>query len=506
MTTGNDVTIVMEAQDRAGAKVRQLGRTLRTDLVGGVASAAKSMFGLTAIISAVGLSITVLIALGKQWFENSQATTRAITSLRREMLTFGFSTERANSTLTDLRNNLTRTTVQALAGLTSGFAEFAALMPSTQVQIQEAAVKLAELADIDYKEAFDALNEGLTGNMQPMADLGFVGDDLHEVMGQINDDFQFMLDNESELESLWRKLGSAMKGFGEVAATVINEFIEDVDRIFSPDSSLSERLVAWFDLAGASIGIPNLGTNLIGIISSAIDQVVDFFSGGQNTNEEDNFGAETQSGFGKLGSIFGSQIVGGLFRFLLGDTAVDVITAAWQGNWDLVWAILKDKVPEWGKQIGTAIRDGLINFVLGDSFGQNFIDALNSEAGLKGAIAGLAGDARTWGFDLGVAIGNGLISAIEAAIKIATDFINKWISRVESVLNSIKGVNVSLPRVDPIEIPRLGQQSISQGGGPGRDRMQAPLVLMVNGREFARATIEVMDRQIRILQPGLGIG
>jgi len=499
----DDVTLVVEARDNGASRtITNISQRLKNELGGSVRSAALSMVSLTSLLSVVGVSLTGVIVLTKKWFEGLQETNRAVTSITRELRGMGFSVERANARVSELRNNLNRVTIQALPGLTGGFAEFNALMPISQKSIETAAEKLAELVSIDYDTAFGVLNQALKGNVKPLNDLGFAAADLAEGIEAIDESFRVLERNKTPLERFGRFVSNAW-------SDSMQSMIDDTNKLLGDDG-----IVGIFEGLGNTLLGLGLGTKLRNAITDAINSVVAFFSGGgQDTNDIDGQGAETESGFGKLGRIFGSQIVGGLFRWLLGDTAVALITAAWNGNWDLVFATLKDEAPEWGEQLGTAVRDGYIAFVLGPLFGPLLIDALNSEGGIKGALERLGPKARDWGHDLGVMIGNGLISAIEAAINLAVGNINDWISSVESILNQIPGVNFNFGRVGGIEIPRLAPRvppediapPILPPGLQSLNGMQAPLILQVNGREFARATISVMDGQMRVTQPGLGI-
>ena len=89
---------------------------------------------------------------------------------------------------------------------------------------------------------------------------------------------------------------------------------------------------------------------------------------------------------------------------------------------------------------------------------------------------------------------------------------NSLIGAIESAGNQIPGANFNFGRIGGIDISCLAsrvppEDRVPPRLPPGLQSMnrQAPLSIQMNGREVARAVVEVLDGQMRVRQPRLGI-
>jgi len=491
MTTAGSrqhISIVVEAQDRASRKVKSIGDSIRKNLGGSMRSAALSMISFTSILSAVGLSITGVTVILKKWFGDIQKANRAVALMGVQLRVAGFSTDRANASIERFRDNLSRAALQALPGMDEQLKVMLATMGEGSLKEMDTyAKKLDDVTDIKFEDAFRALAEAQAGNVKTMNDLGIAGDDYAEILKNIDEIEKEVLENETALEKMWRNIQDA---FSEA----VDNMIESANRLLG-DEGIPGIILGMIDLIGEMTGVTGLGEKMRKNIEDSIDFVVAFF-----TSEEGQ-----QSRFSEMGQNFATQIVMGLFGWLIGDTAIELVELAWQGNWNGVWALLKKEAPGWGKDLAFKAGEGFLNYILGPLMDLS----LTAWEFMGSAMESLWNDAKNWGWDLGASIGNGLIGAIEWAINQAVGFINDFLAEAESLLNSVPGVNVDLGRVGGISIPRIppreGTANILPQATPVTATQSAPLILNVNGREFARATIEVMDGQMRLRQPGLGI-
>ena len=101
---------------------------------------------------------------------------------------------------------------------------------------------------------------------------------------------------------------------------------------------------------------------------------------------------------------------------------------------------------------------------------------------------------------------------LQEAIDFAIDRVNDLID----ILNKVNPTT-DIGRVGDVTVPNapdLSRMRVFGGGAQGRNRRDGsggsstapqPLIIQVNGREFARATMEVLDGQIRVRQPGVMI-
>ena len=494
--SGGQVGIVIEAVDRATRVIRNVSQSLRRQLGSAARSAMFSMLSFTSVLGAAGLSIYALTRRLTDLFKDIQATNRAAALLGTQFRLAGFSIDRADAAVARLRENLSRTALQALPGLDQASREFlAGLGPESLRELDAYAVKLSEITGVERQAAFKALVELVQGNRTEMEKLGIAAGDYETALREIDQAHQDLLKNETALETLWRNIKNNF-------SRVVDDMVEDANRLLG-DEGWAGVAESIGNILGGITGAPNLGTMMREDIEKARLFLEEF------SWEE----------WQETGKRIATQMAIGFLIWLLGEDAVKIIQLAWHGNWNAVWEKLKPESETWGRDLATAIRDGLIKFILGDTFGKWVIDALNSEGGLMGKLKGLWPEGGNWGKNLGIAIINGLIGAIEWGINRAVGKINEWIQRVEDVLNRIPGMNFNLGRVGGIAIPRMSLEpdtgpelgpgghpllGLSSNRGQGMNA-QAPLSIQMSGREVARVVVEVMNGELRIRQPGLGI-
>lgn len=512
MTTaasGGQVSIVIEAVDRASRVIRNVSTSLRRQLASSVRSAAFSMLSFTTILSAAGIGIYQLVGGIRDLIGDIQATNRAAGLLSTQFRLAGFSADRAAASVGVLRENLSRTSLQALPGMDQALRQFLqSLTPSSVKEIETLAEHL-RTAGISG-DTFSIALEAAAGNYGPLEEALGIGkgtiDDWTEALEAGSLAAQEVERNMTPLEKLAREVSDRWSDAWSGMADAFNDAF---------GGNLTRRLIdnlrqSWDQTMKETEMI--FGTSLIEAIQGAIRFVSDFFSGGE---VEAGTGNVSDSPFSRMGKTFASQIVMGLVTWLIGEDAVKVLQLAWQGQWGEIWKKLEKIVTGWGEDIGRTIRDGLIKFILGERFGQLIVNALDSEGGLMGALKSLWPSGENWGQRLGAAIGNGLIGAIETTINHVSDMINDWIERVESVLNAIPGVSVTLGRVGGIHIPRISIAPETRGQNlqppiPGQHLNssgpnQIVIPVMVGGRQLDTIVVDVLNRSVRKYQPGLGI-
>ena len=214
-------------------------------------------------------------------------------------------------------------------------------------------------------------------------------------------------------------------------------------------------------------------------ISTVVGKILDFFNNyflPYYTLFEEKIG----EGFRLTGEVVADVIevmmatIGGLVSFV-----ADLATGDWQAAWDDITGIL-DVIVEKFKTYGFAMAQGLYN-------------------GFRAVLTGVVG------------IVNQVITAIEDMINKAIDTINKWIKNVVDALNSIPGVHISAPKIDPIkigrvpipnlpdlEMPALANGAVIRGGNPfmavlgdqpaGQTNIETPLETMVQAFRMANGS------------------
>lgn len=498
MTTagGNQhIGITIEAQDRASRTIQNVGQSLRKNLGSSVKSAGLSMLSFTSILSAVGLSITGLIVLTKNWIGSIRDSNRSLAIMQTRLELSGFSADRTAAAVERLRNNLSRATTAALPGFTKATQDFILSLGGPALkQLDELGKKTVEAFGGTQKQAIEAISQALQGNFDALNKLtGLNLKHIDEVVPALEKAHKNWLESLTPVDEVIRTL---KKNWGETMAFIL----EQANKVLGRD--LPGVLEGIGNIIGTFFQLPNLGTDLRKSIEEGIKFVKDNLFGGDEGNED----------MQGIGRSIGLEMVLGLLKWFIGDQATELVRLAWLGNWEAMKEELSKIVPGWGGEVGTWIRDGLIKFIVGDTFGQKIIDALESESGLAGTIRGWAERAGILGQGIGRGIGNGIITALESAINLATGFINDWISETVAKINSIPGVpNFRAPQIERVSIPRLTAPVTltphRQGAGPiPFGAVGQPLTINMNGRQVATAIIEVLNGEIRVRQPGLGIG
>ena len=511
MTTER-TTMVMEADDRASAKVEQLGQRLKATFGAQLKSAAISLISFTSILSVMGLSIFSLIDKLKTTFEDIQKTNRAAALLGIQFRLAGFSADRAASAVGSLRENLSRTSLQALPGLDQALQQFLmGLGPASLRELETFAEKLSDISGVPQQEAFQALAEAAAGNMEPLEKMGIFAGDYAEALKEIELGHKDWVDSLTPVESAIRKLKVA---WDETWVAIQNSPVAEAGVALATNflNALQLQLEKGFvamlltfnpgELIAKAMILSIAGIDWSRIVKSFQDGLTRFFFG----EVESGTGNRSESGLSRLMKMFVALIIGGFSTELTSEESVKGVRLAWEINWALVWEKLKKIVPDWGKDIGIAIRDGLTKFLLGRFFGSLVVDALDSEEGLKGKLEKLWANAKNWGKGIGVAIGNGLIGALEGAINWAVRFVQRWINNVVSRLNSIPGVSISAPSIPGISIPRLDLQPPIPGQRQGSGQTTSvPIIIQVGDREVRRVVMDVLNGEVRVRTPGLAM-
>ena len=208
MTTaagGENIAIVIVAEDRATRKIKQVGDSLRKNLGSSVRSAALSMISFTAILSGVGVSVTALLVIAKKFVGEIQKTNRAAALLGLQFRQMGFDADRASSAVGSLRDNLSRTAVQAAAGADRELKLFLATLTEVSlVDLDKMAEQMHRAFGKDQEKSFIAVAEAANKFMKPLNDLlGTDFKDFKEAQVGVQERFENWLAMRTALERMW---------------------------------------------------------------------------------------------------------------------------------------------------------------------------------------------------------------------------------------------------------------------------------------------------------------
>lgn len=449
--------MVVEAQDRASHVIKRVGDNIKGAFGSNLKSAIVSLVSFSAILGAVGVSVSTLVTKLRDLFKELQESNRAAAKLQIQMTLTGFSTARATAEVDRLRNALNRTTFAALPGLDAGLRElFTSLGPDSQERIGELAESLQFLG-AEPAEALNILGEAARGNYDPLNDfLGLTGKDR--------------IQN-------WRDAEQAIEDF----KTAVIENMTPLERLkFAFVQNLKDDMSTLVDF---------VNNVLAGNFKVALQQFVD------------------SDLFHLVGRSMSVGIVIGMLEFLLGDTTTTLLRLAFTGQWAKLWQQLKEDVKGWATSLGTWFIDGLTNFILGLPFIGPFIQALLSIGKL---VQDIKADASNWGGLIAEFIVNGLIGFLESQVNRVVGYIQSWINRVVGALNAVPGVNIQAPTIPGLSIPRASfvpeQPEVTRGGSSsfrGGPPIHNDVVVYVGNKQVDALVYDAMNRGIRARAPGL---
>lgn len=503
---GADTTIVIEAQDRASATIKKVGNSLKSSLGTQLRSTTLSMISFTAILSAVGLSISGLVQMFRKWTEELKKTNAASARFNVQLRLTGLSADEAAKRVGDLIDNVGRLAVQTLPTLDEALRNtFLTLTPEAQQRITALAEEFAKMRDIPFDQVFEALLEGLAGNLQPLHDLGLEGETFNEILRNMQDEINAF----EEGKDPFTKFVDFVKGAG---SNIKDSFLEAFNTVFGSDGTLVEKLIALPDLLmPISRGLANSfieAFNLQGLGARILESIA-----GEN---------ESLLAAGKTMAL---SVLLGMLDFFIGETGVEIVKLAIQGEWKLALEKLKEKVlPEIGIGIGKAILGGLL-FWLPQNWRKPIVDFFFGF--VPRFITETVPKFFSAGWELAKAMAQGFIDSVHANVQRAINFLidlaNKAIEKINRLIppgikkiDTIGSVNLGqapqLFKADLDQLPGLlppvnrGELGAPLPGDPGR--LPAPINLTVKIGETTvdRIVVDSLGRNLRTRAPGTQLG
>ena len=396
MTTaggGENIAIVIAAEDRASRKIKQVGDSLRKNLGTSIRSAALSMISFTAILSGVGLSITALIGVAKKFVGDIIKTNRAAAVLGLRFRQMGFDAERASSAVSNLRDNLSRGMVQSLRELSDeALALFESFSPESIKDIEKYVKILANAWKVDQKQALKDYMELQMGNTEALRQYGLAGLPVIEVNKELDRVQQDILDNQTPLEKMWIALKTA-------ASAAMHEMLADVNDVFG-DNGIVGIIRGALNLIGAGFGKARLGDRMVEEVTKMVNAVKKF-----------DLGAIVE-----WAENLAKSIIGGIGSFLT--ASVDKVTGFVQ---TLIGLALN--IGSWLKEKGQAVAGWIVDGLKWLS-GTDAVGKL--ESWLKLAIA-LATTIGSWLKERGEAVAGSLLDGIKGLIGKGLN-VARWIS------------------------------------------------------------------------------
>lgn len=456
----NHIAIVISAEDRASKKVQTLAQSLRRNLGASLRSAALSMISFTAVLSAVGLSITGVAMMVKNWIGEVRDSNRAMAIMQTRLELSGHSADRAAAAIERYRNNLSRTAQAALPGLSAAVADFVASLGQGGLKdlIGQGEI-LAKMFGVDLTTAVEALGQAYKfGNFAEFNKITGLQiqslEELERAVALMAKNYEASL---TPLEKMWMSFTGALGKMGDALITFVNEKMQLLIDVFSP------LLAAW--------------------------QEKDWVE------------------FAFVGARIAQAIFLGLMQWVLGDEAIKFIQSMFQLN---LMGVLKGigKFLAWvGTSIANMIANAILAFVLGPFvilFGDTIKEALGTFLGnvLPKFFQG--------GYEMAKNLAQGLVDGLKRFLQQAADTAINWVNEIIAKLNQAPFVN----------IPKVG--GISLGPAPvfSNDRVptatpQPTSGLMANqtitipvnigNRKIETIILEVLNGQVRVREPGLGM-
>lgn len=481
MTTSagsENIAIVIQAEDRASRKIKQVGDSLRKNLGGSVRSAALSMISFTSILSGVGLSITALIVVAKKFVGEIIKTNRAAALIGTQFRLMGFSVDRASSAVSRLRENLSRAALQGFATLDEETRKYIASLGDPGLKnLDDLTNMLSELADISKKQAFIDLAKFFAGDTEALKKYNLTVETAVELDRELRRGFQDMLDNQTALERFWRALKNA-------ASQAMRSMVDDVNDAFG-DRGIVGIVRGSLNIIGVAFGSAGLGDRMAEQMTAVMNAIKNF-----------DLGTVVAKGR-EIGQRLVLAFWSGVVRNF------NLVKSAIETALDMSIAALIPTLLEQGKRMAIWIWSGFKSLLGG---------ALNLGRVIMGALRLPNLFQQGVGLARGLAQGmlNGLRSNLQTVATFLVNRTNDLIGRINRAIPR----RFELPRVGRITIPRAPQmgggqfQRHQQGAGPLQfvpNGFSQPISIQMNGREVARVVAEVLDGQLRIRQPGLMI-
>lgn len=477
------IAMVVEAHDQGATEtMNRVGTSIRTNLITQVRSAVMSMLSLTAIMGAVGISVTGLVVLFRSVVGEIMNTDRAVARIGVTLRTMGFTSEATTRRLNEMRSSLSRITLQALPSLDRSLQEsFLTLLPSSQQQIEEAAKKLAELAGIEYETAFEALNEGLLGNMEPLNDLGIEATEYSQALEEVNRKHDILLENETPLSRLWRNIKEGVSDALDAVIRWVNEVGERVDLMAVLKAALILNPVELFKLGR------DIWNNILK---------------GLFPEEGDESSRPILPEMGKMGLQMARRLIIGFVDWLLGEDAADIVRLALVGNWGAAWEKLKDDVTGWAERMWNRFLEAYRDF-MDTNLGRWIDEHLFQPIGRF--ITDFLPDVYSKGKDVGMRLVEGMIEGLSSTMQRLVDQAVSWVNRVISIINRGRAL-LGMSPLDPIQAPQIhqpnrqppipGQRVPPSGQGQGA-RGDIVIPVYIGDRKVDTVVLDSMNRVTR---------
>ena len=187
MTTSATAVLIMDAQDRASAKIERT-RSVLEKIQAKSESTALRFISLSGALAVVGLTFYSVTGALRGYFGSILDAQRATGTLQNRLMLLGFSGDRAASTVDALRSSLNRTAFTSLPGLSAAALETAgAFDADTNRTFGDAAKKLEQMTGVPAKEYLEAIwVAAKTGDVEPLNKLGLKVANLDEFLPKVN--------------------------------------------------------------------------------------------------------------------------------------------------------------------------------------------------------------------------------------------------------------------------------------------------------------------------------
>jgi hypothetical protein len=410
VSSNADTTIVIEAQDRATGVLQRVSNSLRSTLGTQLRSTIISMVSFSAILGAVGLSISGLVMLFRNWHGELVKTNQAVSRLSLQFKLSGMSVDRADAAINRLRESLSRASLQALPEMDAAIRDnLLSLTPEMRQELDAVAKQMEEMGIGTHAQNFIALAEAAAGNFKPLQELGFEVDNLRKFFEEHNLAYKEFLENKTPLEKMWDGIKSRW-------SAAIDGLIGSINKLLDPSSWVT-RLEGFLNIFGLAFGQMNLGTRIREQITTAIRFLRDF----------------DYAGVIEFGRNLGIQISLGLLTWLIGESSVEILKLA-------IKSLLKqstdnDDTDKETAKAGQSLTDRIINAVILGLEGT----PLDVIAQLLKWVQTIRDNASQGFFDagwelakkMGEGLRNGALKFLQAAINDAV----KWVNRIITVIN-----------------------------------------------------------------------
>ena len=490
----NDVNFTISARDRASPVLQRVGQNVgrvqgsvvsmagslgtlssaTSGVLGPMGSLVTSMGVLGAAITGVGLGISLGINHLRGMREEAKKTAEATEGLRNRLLLSGFSADNAAASVDELRDSLSRTAFQALPALDFEMQGFIANLDLASKTRFGDLVDILEGLGISETAAVRAVAEAMQGNFTLINQLVPRSITSFEEFVQVMDDLKVKaVITETDVLGSLRRLTTGAELSAEDQATALL----DLGRIFR-------------DHGGEVEGI-------LGALTDAeLAEVLAFVEGKQNEAKE----------LGIYEGLYGQNI-----DFILGH-----IQRAIGGQQTYTTAV-RDEVNaaiiEWEK-IDPAVADEIKK--LQGAYLDGIIDLRTFERGIRVILDRAVGDYVSLG-DTAVREAQRAVQATNMAlaqIRVARANANNppnnpfagVINRIGSSSSPVLGPD-SAPRAPVLPVPPLPSPLSSGGGARGGAVVQNITIPVHIGEETVdEIVVNVLNRQVSLREPGLGLG